>query len=54
MVSRMRAGEIVRCPDCGGNHTVRHGYNVTKKGRWARRKCQGCGRTFYEDKEVSR
>lgn len=40
--------EARRCPECGSVHTVRHGYNVTKKGRFPRRKCQQCGTTFYE------
>jgi len=44
----------IRCRACGSNHTVRHGYNTTKSGKWARRKCQECGSTFYEDKEVSK
>lgn len=38
-------------PDCGSKHTIRHGFNVTKKGKFARRKCQECGTTFYENKE---
>ncbi len=42
--------EII-CPRCKKSHTVRHGFNVTKSGKWARRKCQECGATFYENKE---
>lgn len=39
------------CPQCKSNHTVRHGFNVTKKrGKLLRRKCQECGTTFYENK----
>ncbi len=38
------------CPECGYDHTVRHGYNVTKQGKFARRKCLKCGSTFYENK----
>lgn len=41
------------CPYCGSGNTNRHGFNVTKQGKFPRRKCQECGRTFYEDKEVS-
>lgn len=37
-----------KCPKCGGNYTIRHGFNVTKKGSFPRRKCQQCGVTFYE------
>lgn len=40
-----------KCPKCGDFHTVRYGYNVTKSGRFARRKCLNCGSTFYEDKK---
>lgn len=39
----------IKCPSCDGEHTVRHGYNVTKTGKFARRKCQQCGTTFYEN-----
>lgn len=42
----------MKCPSCGQSHTVRHGYNMTKKGRFARRKCQECGTTFYENREA--
>ena len=40
------------CTNCKSCHTVRHGYNVTKTGRYARRKCQECGTTFYEKDSV--
>lgn len=40
------------CPKCGHNKTVRVGFNVTKRGKFPRRKCMGCGSTFYESKEV--
>ena len=40
-----------KCPKCGFEHTVRHGFNVTKKGKFPRRKCLRCGSTFYEKKE---
>ena len=36
------------CPKCGHWHTVRCGFNVTKKGRFQRRQCMQCGSTFYE------
>lgn len=40
-----------QCPQCGFGHTVRYGFNVTKKGRFPRRKCMRCGTTFYESSE---
>jgi transposase-like protein len=46
-----KAKEKISCPSCKSLHTVRHGWNVTKKGKYARRKCQECGTTFYENKE---
>jgi len=56
MVVRMKNEELIKCPNelCKSSHTVRHGYNTTKKGKFARRKCQECGTTFYENKEVSK
>jgi len=41
---------IKECPDCKSGYTVRYGFNTTKTGVWRRRKCQECGRTFYENK----
>jgi transposase-like protein len=47
--------KIYSCWACGSEHTVRHGFNVTKSGKYPRRKCQNCGTTFYEeDAEVRR
>ncbi len=43
--------KVYFCPKCKSPHTIRHGFNVTKKGRWARRKCQECGTTFYENNQ---
>lgn len=40
----------IKCPRCGGEHIVRHGFVRTTTGRRQRRKCQGCGHTFYADK----
>lgn len=37
------------CPKCGHNHTVGSGYTRKLDGFWARRKCMGCGKTFYPD-----
>ncbi len=37
------------CPKCGHNHTVGYGYTRKLDGFWARRKCMGCGKTFYSD-----
>ena len=48
----VKAKVEMQCPQCGDFHTVRHGYNVTKKGKFARRKCQNCGTTFYENLEA--
>jgi len=42
--------EQIKCKNCGSFHTVRHGFNTTKSGKFARRKCQECGTTFYEDR----
>ncbi len=54
MVTKTKKKKVdIRCPVCGG-HTVRHGFNTTKSGKWARRKCQECGTTFYEDKKSSK
>lgn len=41
---------IYKCtnPECRSTETVRVGYNITKKGRFPRRKCKKCGTTFYE------
>lgn len=51
----VKTNKKVKCPNCGSTHTTGHGYNVTKKGKFARRKCQECGTTFYPDKqEVSK
>jgi transposase-like protein len=54
MASKVRTGEAVECPHCKSEHTVRHGYNRTKKGKFPRRKCQECGTTFYESKEAEK
>ncbi len=45
---KVKTKEKISCPFCKGSHTVRHGFNTTKSGKWARRKCQDCGTTFYE------
>ncbi len=54
MVAKEETKKGFQCPNglCKSYHTVRHGYNVTKKrGKLPRRKCQECGTTFYENKE---
>jgi len=50
-VVELKTEKIIKCPNCGSTHTTGHGYNVTKKGKFARRKCQECGTTFYPDKQ---
>ncbi|KKN17092.1 hypothetical protein LCGC14_0969240 [marine sediment metagenome] len=42
------------CPKCGNVHTVKHGKQVTIKGKFQRHQCTECGATFYdkEKKEV--
>jgi len=53
MAMKVKIKETTQCPNlnCRSEHTVRHGFNTTKKGKFARRKCQECGTTFYENKE---
>ncbi len=51
MTSKPMISEPIKCPKCRSGHTVKHGYNVTLKGKFPRRKCQHCGTTFYEKKE---
>lgn len=51
-IKNQKTGSQFVCPSCGGSHTIRHGFNVTKRGKFARRKCQQCGTTFYENKGV--
>ncbi len=48
-----KAGIYFLCPKCSSGHTVGHGFNVTKAGKFARQKCQECGTTFYKNKDVA-
>ena len=41
-----------KCPKCGDDYIVRHGFVVTKTGKRQRLKCWRCGSTFYKDKQV--
>lgn len=51
MAVKITTKKPIKCPKCGSGHTVRHGFNVTKAGKYPRRKCWDCGTTFYEDYE---
>ena len=51
-IKRQEGTKRINCPECDSDYTIRHGFNVTKIGKFARRKCQHCGRTFYENKEA--
>ncbi len=51
MTNKFVASEPIKCPKCKSEHIVKHGYHVTLKGKFPRRKCQNCGTTFYKNKE---
>lgn len=41
-----------KCPKCGAEYIVKHGFVVTKVGKRQRLKCWSCGSTFYQDKQL--
>jgi len=36
-----------KCPECNSEKIIKAGFNVTRKGKKQKLKCQDCGRTFY-------
>jgi transposase-like protein len=39
--------EIKVCPECGSTHVVKHGIQVTRKGKFQMYQCRECARVFY-------